>query len=64
MRNDGKFKKELNINDSAKYINMLFSLSQVMKNSGSTKLNIKTCINIALEPLLEVKFINKYKLKK
>ena len=38
MRNDGKFKKELNINDSAKYINMLFSLSQVMKNSGSKNL--------------------------
>ncbi|MDG2000842.1 MAG: hypothetical protein P8J46_03575 [Alphaproteobacteria bacterium] len=59
MKNDEKFKKQLNISDSAKYINMLFSSVQVMKNLEFSKLDIKKHINIALEPLLEESFKNK-----
>ena len=63
MKKDEKFKKQLNISDSAKYLNMLFSSVQVMKNLEFSKLDIKKYINIALEPLLEESFRNKYKLK-
>ena len=61
MQNDRKFKKDLNVSDSAKYINIQFSVAQVMKNSGSTKLDIKKYINVAFKPLLEESFIDKFK---
>ncbi len=41
MKNNKKFKKQLNLSDSAKYINMLFSTVQVMKNLDSSKPDIK-----------------------
>ena len=63
MQNDRKFKKDLNLSDSAKYINIQFSVAQVMKNSGSTKLDIKKYINVAFKPLLEESFIDKFKFK-
>lgn len=63
MKNDKKFKKELNVNESAEYMNMLFNAVQVMKNSGSAKLDIKKYINIALKPICEEDFIYKFKLK-
>ena len=34
-----------------------------MKNSGSTKLDIKKYINVAFKPLLEESFIDKFKFK-
>lgn len=63
MKNDKKFKKQLNLSDSAKYINMLFGTVQIMKNLDSSKRDIKRYINISLEPLLEESFRNKYKFK-